>query len=44
MDCLDKLNTRHIITLQGVEQETAVNAQNKNAKKKPKVTVNWTFN
>ena len=27
--CVDKLNTGHFITLRGVEQETAVDTQNK---------------
>ena len=40
MGCDDKLNTGHFITLQGVEQETAVDTQNKTTEKQPKVTAN----
>ena len=33
MGCVNKLNTGHFITLQGEEQETAVDTQNKTTEK-----------
>ena len=44
MGCVDKLNTGYFITLQGVEQETAVATQNKTAENTVKSYSCWSFN